>query len=676
MIVSSTWGQGLGQVFGGYRLVTLGEWRLENRGVEIPVRAKKARALISFLAYSPAQKFQRDSLAGMLWPGLSRAQALASLRQSLAEIKRATKDFPPLLEVGHSDIRIAERALDLDTDELLSSIEAMHLPDALRESLAALPRLLADFQTIGEEYETWVTNLRHNRTKRVIDALLGLCREASLDSKDQLEAAQSAYQLDGFDEAAARAVMESYATLDEIPKAIEFYDELCKNFELELDTEPSLKTQDLAAQIKLNLSFETTTTKVSARPEPKQPGPGSFSPLDSAIAVLPFHTLGPVALPSYVQFGLMDEITCTLAGTIAPSPVSSNSMRRFLDQPPPSPSEIGRETGARYVLSGFIRSNGDHAKVTVQMADTKSEQVVWAEVFRSSLADVLSLETPISQKIVSTFVPSLHGIELGRTRSFQAAELEPFHLILRARELMFKLSADTFSQAGALLESAIEKGPGFAPSYSALADWLSVRIWQGWSQDENADQKALEQHALTAINLNPTDGRTMALLGHNRLIFSYKYDEAQSYFDRAVDHMPSDAETLNWTVPGLTYAGNPKRAIENGERSLALSPFDPFRFRNQHFLSIAHYSAGNFDQAAALGLESYESNPSYVSNLRFTIASLFASGQKSKARDLVAYHHEIEPDFRVSGLMSRHPYRSRKKRDQYGAHLVEAGLVA
>ena len=207
-----------------------------------------------------------------------------------------------------------------------------------------------------------------------------------------------------------------------------------------------------------------------------------------------------------------------------------------------------------------------------------------------------------------------------------------------------------------------------------LADWHSVRIWQGWSDDPGADQRMLERHAQKAISLKPSDGRMMAFLGHNQLIFSRRYGEAQENFDKALTLMPGDSETLIWTVPGLTYNGQTDHAIENGERALTLSPFDPFHFRNQHFLSIAHYAAGNFDRAAELGLSSFENNATYISNLRFTIASLFAVGRTKSAEALVAYHHKIEPEFRVSDLMSRHPWRDQEKREQYGRHLIGAGL--
>lgn len=656
-----------------YHLVTLGEWRLERDARKIPIRGRKTKALITFLAFSQVKTHQRRRLANLLWPSHSDTQALSSLRQTLAEIRRCTDAFPPLINAGHSELQFVSNIIQLDVETMLAEIHDGSMGDETLKSFLLLPDILVDFHAISDDFDDWTTQTRASLQSRCIDGLRNVYEGKDIEPNIRLRVAQAVFALDGFDESAARAVIKSFAALNELPKALAFYDDLYAAFERELDAEPSLRTQDLVAQIKLNFDAPERISETDSATL-LQTISGTARKTENAIAVLPFESLGPHDLPSYVQIGLLDEVTCALAGAVAPSPLSSNSMRRFLDQPNLSAAQVGQMTGARYVVSGSIRSDGVDARVAVQMADTSSEHVIWAEIYHRPLADVVKLEMPIAEKIVTSFTPSLHGAELRRTSSFSSEDLEPFQLVLRARDLIFNLCSDTFQEAGMLLETATRKGQSYAPGFAALADWHSVRIWQGWSEDPEVDQRLLEQYALKAINLNPADGRTMAFLGHNRLIFSYKYKEAQSYFDSALRNMPSDAETLNWTVPGLTYAGYPSEAIKNGERALALSPFDPFRFRNQHFLSIAHYAQRDFERAAELGLRSFEDNPTYVSNLRFTIASLHASGQRSRAKELVAYHHEIQPNFSVSKMISRHPFQSEHKRIQYGQDLVDAGL--
>ena len=656
------------------RLCLLGQWRLELESSVPIIRGTRTRALVSVLACENDRAHLRSELASLLWPDSSSERARASLRQALAEMRGAIGNRDSFFDADRGHIRVLNGRLETDVDRILNCVENGDILGSDLERLTRLPSILSEFQSIGKDMDDWIGELRASLLKRANEGLARIYDEPSFDEESRLRAARVAFRLDNFNEAAARAIIRSYAASDQISKAIRFYDELYRKFEEDLDTAPSLATQDVAAQLKLNLQLSSESPASVATAADVTAAQAENA--DIAIAVLPFDELGPETLPEYVKIGLLDEITCSLAGLLAPSPISSNTMRRYLNIVAPSPSDVRKDTGARYVVSGSIRSGEQESVVAVQLADAINDRIIWAEVYRCGRPEILELKSFIVSRIVSSVVPSLHGAELRRTDAISADDLEPFQLVLRAREQIFNLSHESFVEAGKLLERALDKGQHFAPAYALSADWHSVRIWQGWSDDPDTDQQTLEHHARKAIRLRPSDGRVMALLGHNRLIFSRKYDEANEYFREALSLMPSDSETLNWTVPGLTYDGQTELSIENGERALKLSPFDPFQFRNQHFLSIAHYACGNYDRAADLGLASFEDNATYVSNLRFTIASLHAAGRRRKVRELVTYHHEIEPDFRVSRLIARHPFRSDEKREQYGRHLVEAGLTA
>jgi hypothetical protein len=105
-----------------------------------------------------------------------------------------------------------------------------------------------------------------------------------------------------------------------------------------------------------------------------------------------------------------------------------------------------------------------------------------------------------------------------------------------------------------------------------------------------------------------------------------------------------------------------------------LSPQDPFLFRYEHFRSLAHYAAGDFQTAAEWGLRSARSNPNFTSNLRITIAALSALGRFDEARLLVARHKVLQPDYRVSRLKKTSTFREPDQRLQFGRLLSTAGM--
>jgi tetratricopeptide (TPR) repeat protein len=246
--------------------------------------------------------------------------------------------------------------------------------------------------------------------------------------------------------------------------------------------------------------------------------------------------------------------------------------------------------------------------------------------------------------------------------------------MLRARELVFRLEKPAFERAGSLLHEALSRDPGYAPLHAAMAEWHSLRIGQGWSSDHDADMHALEAMAHSAIALDSGNGRACAMLGHSRAIYRREYDDALRLIDHALKSSPNDAEALMWSSPTYAYIGDAAEAVRRAERAMALSPQDPFMFRYEHFLGIAHYAAGAYDESAYWGMRSLRANPHYTSNLRFTAAALVGLGRATEARPLVSKVMELEPSFRVSPLIARQAFRDDARREQYGRRLVEAGL--
>src|SRR5438067_181646 len=67
-----------------------GPLEIRLRGAPFPhLRFRKSSWLLALLALNPGRDLERDWLAGLLWPESSGAAALANLRNSLKELRRA-----------------------------------------------------------------------------------------------------------------------------------------------------------------------------------------------------------------------------------------------------------------------------------------------------------------------------------------------------------------------------------------------------------------------------------------------------------------------------------------------------------------------------------------------------------------------------------------------------------
>lgn len=645
-----------------YLLEVLHGWRLSKQGVAIPIRLTKARALLSILALNDVSVLSRQVLADLLWEGVPSGKARASLRQLIHTLKQDLGQ-QKVVQQTRDEISFDASQFDTDIDALFADLGRGNCTTAKLRDVKRLADILATLDDLGADFSDWVQDVR----RRLQDQAVGYLRAYVTDETQSLASrnlgAQTLHDIDPYDEDAVRTLMDTHHKMNNSVVALRIYDSFFARLEQELDAEPSILTQDLAVTIKLGQESHPPA-KVAHLEEV---GIG-----EPTVAVLPFEVAGQ-DLPDHVVIGLLDHLTCQLAVLRAPAVISSNSTRRFLGKQPEL-NEIRTLLKATYVVSGVLRSDGRQAVISVQVSKTSDNKVVWANRHRCALEELYAIDLPIVSEIVQAVSLPIHSAELKRSISTPTENLEPYHLFLQAKTHIFKLNAKDFATGGDLLYQAIKLDPEFAPAHALLAEWFALAIWQGFSQTPEADKVSLEYHLQRATQLSPGDGRVLALWAHSQLILHRRYEQAGIAFKKALDLGPNDAETLIWSVPNFAFTGQTETAIRNGEKALRLSPIDPFAFRNEHFLSLAHYAAGNFARAADLGLSSYRRAPNYAANLRVTIAALSALNRESEATALVAMHKRAEPDFTHDGFFQKSAWQSVNVRKQLRTHLLRAGL--
>lgn len=390
------------------------------------------------------------------------------------------------------------------------------------------------------------------------------------------------------------------------------------------------------------------------------------------LAVLPLRLAS--AEPDLVAFAdiLLDDIVGALAALREPVVISANSTRHLAGSSEDVPS-LARRLGADYIATGAVHRLGGRVRLSIELAEAAQGAVLWYRTYDLTAAGLFESSDELATIIAHTVLPRLRDAEL-RTARRRQHDIDAYHLMLEAQSVMLRLDRGSFDAVGEMLRRAAALDPGFAAPHAVLASWYSLRIGQGWAGDAAADARALEAAVRQALELDAGHARALALLGHSRTILHRDYAKAQDLLDRALEIAPNDAETCVWASPTLAYTGRATEAVRSAERAIRLSPEDPLLFRYQHFLSIAHYARGAWEEAAHWGLRSMRSNHDYTSNLAMTAAALAALGRTEEARPIVAHFLRLVPDYRVGARIPRQAFRDDVQREGYGRHLLAAGM--
>jgi len=240
------------------RLELLGDFRLVAGGGLVAVSAKKAQALLAYLAVKPAQLVSRDKIAALLWGSFGPEQARQSLRQMLSTLRRELKaiapsssDADPLLVEENDFLALDAQHVSCDVVDFESGV-ATGTEESLRRAIETYSGdFLEGFELDEDRYDQWILGERdrlHRMALRAHSQLLDvLTRKEAID--EAITTAQHSLRIDPLQEPVHRALMRLYAQSGDPVNALQQYDILARSLKRELNVNPDSETQKLQREI-------------------------------------------------------------------------------------------------------------------------------------------------------------------------------------------------------------------------------------------------------------------------------------------------------------------------------------------------------------------------------------------------------------------------------------------
>ncbi len=208
-----------------------------------------------------------------------------------------------------------------------------------------------------------------------------------------------------------------------------------------------------------------------------------------SVAILPFKNLSQDPNSNFYEFSLADAVITELAGLrsliVRPSSVIAKYQSTEFD-----PREVGKELRVHAVLSaGFIRS-GDRMRVTAQLLDVLTGDILWSDRIDAEGSDILALQDMIAERILAGLKLELSPNEqekLGRRATENASAWEEY---LRGRDnfgkFIFRTVANEDCEAAIInFKHAIELDSHFALAYSGLGACYANRVFKGMGNAED-----------------------------------------------------------------------------------------------------------------------------------------------------------------------------------------------
>jgi len=292
-----------------------------------------------------------------------------------------------------------------------------------------------------------------------------------------------------------------------------------------------------------------------------------------SVAILPFKNVGNDRETDFYQFSLADAAITELARVkslvVRPSSVIVKYQERQVD-----PAVAGAELHVDAILTATFLRAGDRLRVTAQLLDVKTSEILWSERIDAEASDIIGVQDTIVKRIVEGLRLELtpdeqHALAKGSTADAAASEE-----YLRGRDrlgqfIYHTIAREDVDSAIEHFRRAIELDPKFALAYSALGGCYVNRVLKGLGQA--GDHQKAKDAFTKALRLDP-----QLLEARMHMVFIYLTSgnkaKAREEVEALREQYPNDVGVHFVRGVLSRLSGQYERALRSFDRMARLNP--------------------------------------------------------------------------------------------------------
>lgn len=286
----------------------------------------------------------------------------------------------------------------------------------------------------------------------------------------------------------------------------------------------------------------------------------------------------------------------------------------------------GDHANADYRLHGSVRRSVDQLRLGVQLADTRSDLLLFAANYDTRSAELFAGLDELVQRVAAAVEATLLKAE-----GMHARGNAPADLVKRGSGLFHRLTPATHRQARELFRAATLTAPDHAEAWAWLARVSAGLLGYGWSTDPEADANEGVAAGLSGVRCDPASPYAyygLAIVS----IYAGATEQSLRAARRAIELSGSFA--LGHLVHGLALlaTGAAADAARSLERGLELSPGDPQVFAWLNFLALARLFSAAPEDAVAAAARVLQIRPDWRAGHETMACSQLAAGRLEDAR--------------------------------------------
>ena len=351
----------------------------------------------------------------------------------------------------------------------------------------------------------------------------------------------------------------------------------------------------------------TTEAPLSAAPtvqETLKPGQSGSAP---SLAVLPFTNRSLLPEDEVFAEGMVEDLISALSQGVNVRVLGSSATANLSRTAIANLAEIGSQLGVHYLLEGNVRRVGADLRVTTQLLEAATGEVMWTGKFDRPLVELATLQEELVTEVAASLDTQISTIEMERALR-KPSDLTAWQECMLALSEFRKFDSDALSRAADHGRRAI----AIAPTYGLAHASLAIALGNAYlvAPDDPAEVERIRAMAELAIALAPEDANVLGFAAQS-LIYTGHFEEGVRHAARAVSKAPGSGLSHYFKGIGLTCVGRETEALLCLETATRLMPGSPLLVWVKWQQARTLYILGRWEEADAANDECIGLLPSF-----------------------------------------------------------------
>jgi TolB-like protein/Tfp pilus assembly protein PilF len=326
-----------------------------------------------------------------------------------------------------------------------------------------------------------------------------------------------------------------------------------------------------------------------------------------SLAVLPFANRSGLAEDEVFAFGMVEDIIDAMSQGTEVRVISSSATARFRNGGITDLAALARELGVRYVLEGNVRRVGQDLRVTTQLVEAESGNILWTQKFERPLAQLAFLQEELVLEVAAHLRSQSYRREIERALR-KPGDLTAWEAVMRSIAAYRRMTGPALLMGLEEARKAMEIAPDYGVAIALYAQAQAVLYNQVMPDDPSEAQRI----------------RTQA--------------------ERAIAIEPDNSTVLSVASGALSAVGSPQEGLAAGRRAIELNRYNPFGYfasgMAAALLDLPEEAVGYFDKELQLSPD----NPTIWISYTWRATSLFRAGRWVEAAEAYDQALRLTPD--------------------------------